>query len=369
MSFIVTIFVFFIGASFGSFFKLIVDRYDKEISFIFKPSYCLLCKENLHWWQNIPIVSYLILKGKCYFCKSKIDFNMFLAELITGLITACIFVLNYLKHYSLISICFLILFFLILIFLSFFDLKHRIVPHLVTYSGILIFLTYNWVFHKSFVNSLSSLGLAFIFMDLLYFYSTIVKKFQLEHNLLFIPLILWSFFFLFNQNLYFLVVLIVIYFFLQNCKFPTWFYVFSGIILSIMFLLQLVKISFIDLDFDKLITFFSGVGLIYLFCEIIFYFICLFIALIKNELAIQYSASNPHSSVLNPNITIGGGDITIFALISTYLGFKFAILVLFLASLFALCSPLILKNIKLYVPFVPCLSLACFIIVIIKLLI
>lgn len=128
------------------------------------------------------------------------------------------------------------------------------------------------------------------------------------------------------------------------------------------------KSIFIELTFSRLSVFFAGVGIIYFICEAMFYFYH------------YYFVSKDDNWVLDQgyqNLVIGGGDITVFALISTFIGYKFAFLTLFTASLFALISHFIIRilgrkyigvfqgpDIK-YVPFVPYLSFACFIIIII----
>lgn len=379
---IFAIFLFFIGASFGSFFKLIVDRYETESSFILKPSYCFSCKEKLLWWHNIPLISYIVLRGKCFFCKSKISFSLFLAELFSGIIISSIFVLAWLKLYPVTDLVFLLVFFLILILLTFFDLKHKIVPHFITYSGILLFLIYSTLVKKSFLNSISSLGVAFVFMDLLYFFATLIKKFKLEINLIFILLLVWSLLFFFNQSLYFLVLPVLVYFILQKKEIPLWLYITSGFLLAFVFLVQLIKISLLDFDFDKLVVFLSGIGFIYLICEVVFYLVDLILQRLHSITYSGQDKSCPYStqhSALSTNVAIGGGDITIFALISVYLGIKIGFLVLFIASFLAVVSHFIMRFVSMffsrslqpgaYVPFVPFLSAACFIIIIIKLMV
>lgn len=376
---LLTIFLFFIGASFGSFFKLIVDRHEKGPSFILRSSYCFSCKEKLLWWHNIPVISYLLLRGQCFFCKSKIDFNSFWAEIFSGVITSSIFALAYLKLYPIIDLVFLLIFFLILILLTFFDLKHKIVPHFITYSGILLFLAYSVLAKKSFLISIGSVGMAFIFMDLLCFFATLIKKFKLEINLIFVPLLIWSFLFFFNQSLYFLVLPVLVYFIFQKKEMPLQLYTPLGFLLLIVFLIQFIKISLLDFDFDKLIIFLGGIGFIYLICEVIFYLVEILFDYATRSHRVQH-LDLPHSSFVSSNITIGGGDITIFALISVYLGIKIAFLVLFIASFLAVISHFTLrlatrfisrgsKFQSQYIPFVPFLSFACFIIIIIKLLV
>lgn len=72
----------FLGASFGSFAGVIISRFPQGQSIVWPRSYCDACKEKLHIWHNIPIVSWLLLRGKCYFCRRAIHPRSFMIELI-----------------------------------------------------------------------------------------------------------------------------------------------------------------------------------------------------------------------------------------------------------------------------------------------
>ena len=346
--------IFTIGACLGSFLKLVVDRYNTKESFIFKPSCCTSCKKNLAWWQNIPVLSYLILRGKCFYCKSKIDVYLFYSELITALTALMIFLSTWQKKESLIEILSLIAFAMVLVLLSMFDLKHRIIPHTITYSAI-IFIT---IFRPyiSFIN----LGIAFLFMDFLYVFSTMLKKFKLDINLISLSLIIWSFIFIFNQNIYFAIIAAAFYFFTTRIKLPAYISTTSWIVLFFLILSLFYKMLLKENDITKLFLYFAGVGIIYFICEIVAYFLSLFFPSKETE-HIEKKESL--------KITLGGGDITVFALISVFLGYKVAFLTLFIASLLAIISHFTLRAIlKLsqnsetqeYIPFVPFLSIASF---------
>ena len=77
------IFLFLIGLSIGSFLNVLIDRLSAGES-IRGRSYCDKCKRELAWKDLIPIISFILLKGRCRYCKAKISFYYPLVEFITG---------------------------------------------------------------------------------------------------------------------------------------------------------------------------------------------------------------------------------------------------------------------------------------------
>lgn len=98
LTIIVDIIAFIFGAVLASFYGVIIHRLPKKESIITPSSYCPNCHELIKWYDNIPIISYLILRGKCRYCKNKIPLSSFLYELFGGiisLVTICVFGLTY----------------------------------------------------------------------------------------------------------------------------------------------------------------------------------------------------------------------------------------------------------------------------------
>jgi leader peptidase (prepilin peptidase)/N-methyltransferase len=74
------------GLLFGSFYNVCIYRIPKKESIAFPPSHCPKCNHKIRWWENIPVISYvLILRGKCSSCGERISIQYPLVELITGL--------------------------------------------------------------------------------------------------------------------------------------------------------------------------------------------------------------------------------------------------------------------------------------------
>jgi len=82
---ILSIFAFMFGSVFASFFGVIISRVPQGLSIVKPDSRCDKCGHVLAWYENIPVLSYLILGGKCKECHEKIPFASFLYEVIGGL--------------------------------------------------------------------------------------------------------------------------------------------------------------------------------------------------------------------------------------------------------------------------------------------
>lgn len=92
MELIIAIWVLCLGAILGSFLGCMGYRIPNKIKTTYPSSFCSTCNKSLKWYMNIPLISYLVLKGKCAFCKKKIGFIYFLCEILC----AALFVSSYL---------------------------------------------------------------------------------------------------------------------------------------------------------------------------------------------------------------------------------------------------------------------------------
>ena len=245
-----------------------------------------------------------------------------------------------------------------------YDLKHRIIPHQVTYSAITLIIFSKYLFcHTPLLVSFANLGISFLAMDSIYLISTSMKRFKLNLSPISIPLLVWSVYFaLFpSLNFYILIPIAISSILLTKIKVNNKIALVSWIAFMIMVSLLIYKLLIRENDFVALSAFLSGVGITYFIAEIIMYFI----SLVTDKMVTAKSTEEQQ-------ITIGGGDITTFVLIAVFLGYKTAFLSLFIASLLALLSHFILKvayrpyknKKEQVIPFVPFISLACFIIII-----
>lgn len=112
-----------IGLCFGSFFNVVILRSLSNESIVFPPSKCPKCGNRLKWWHNIPVLSYILLRGKCYFCKESISIQYPMIELATMLL----FAFSYLRYGLSIDTLFLLFWCSCLIIMCGTDIKEKLV--------------------------------------------------------------------------------------------------------------------------------------------------------------------------------------------------------------------------------------------------
>lgn len=81
-----TIAAFLVGACIGSFLNVCIYRIPLDQSVAWPGSHCMTCGHALPWWQNIPILSYFMLRGKCHYCKATFSCRYAMVELLTALL-------------------------------------------------------------------------------------------------------------------------------------------------------------------------------------------------------------------------------------------------------------------------------------------
>ena len=128
------IIVFILGSIWGSFANVCIHRLPIGESIVVKRSYCPEYKSKINWFNNIPLISFLLLGGKCQSCKSGIDKRYFIVEL-----TSVISFLSIYHFFGLsitsILLAMLSIFFIIIFFI---DLKHYIIPNALTFPLMII---------------------------------------------------------------------------------------------------------------------------------------------------------------------------------------------------------------------------------------
>lgn len=137
MDTILPIFIFAVGAAIGSFSNVCIYRLPKKLSIIFPSSQCPNCGKSISPFDNIPIISFILLQGRCRYCQSPISWRYPIVELITGLIFLSLY-LNFRISpqffiYALLCTS--------LIIIAFIDLEYKIIPDVITLPGIIIGLT------------------------------------------------------------------------------------------------------------------------------------------------------------------------------------------------------------------------------------
>ena len=174
MNSLIILFIFIIGLIFGSFFNVCIYRIPRGENIAFPPSHCTNCNNKLKPLELIPVISYIILRGKCKNCSSKISIMYPLIEVLNGIIYVLIYIkfgltLNFVKY---------IILFSILLIASIIDIKTQEVYFNISLTGFIvgvIFLTIEMVYGKELKTNLISILIPLIIIGLIYL---IAKRFD-----------------------------------------------------------------------------------------------------------------------------------------------------------------------------------------------
>ncbi len=128
-------FALFFGAAVGSFLNVVILRLPRQdVSIAFPPSHCPLCQHPLSWWENIPLLSYLMLRGRCRNCRASISWMYPLVEAAMAVFSALLFL-----HYGpSVEYGRLFVFFAALLVIIFIDIHHQIIPDRISLPGIVL---------------------------------------------------------------------------------------------------------------------------------------------------------------------------------------------------------------------------------------
>jgi len=168
------VFIFIIGTIFGSFLNVVVYRLPRKISLFFPRSTCPHCGRFIFVFDNIPIISYLYLGGKCRFCGWKIPFRYFFIELASGVIPVIFYLIYGFKgEFLLYSILMMIL--LVTLFT---DLEYMKIPNPVVIFGALMFLMIIVLFdsNRLIAGLISGFIAGFLMLALSFFGKAVFKK-------------------------------------------------------------------------------------------------------------------------------------------------------------------------------------------------
>ncbi|MCP3943365.1 MAG: prepilin peptidase [Desulfobacteraceae bacterium] len=130
-----TLILFIFGACIGSFLNVCIFRIPEKLSIVFPGSFCPICKKNIPFYCNIPILSYLFLRGRCKNCKTPIPIRYPLIEILTGIFPVFLFF----KFGFTPVVFFWFSFICVLIVISLIDFDHQIIPDIISIPCIFIF--------------------------------------------------------------------------------------------------------------------------------------------------------------------------------------------------------------------------------------
>jgi leader peptidase (prepilin peptidase)/N-methyltransferase len=143
------------GLLIGSFLNVCIYRWPRDLSVVKPRSHCTSCEKTIAWYDNIPVVSYLVLRGRCRYCRERILWRYPVVELATGLLFFY-WVSTHGVTALAIKMC---VFSALLVGLIFSDLEERILPDEMTKGGIVLGLIFAWFVR---VNDFSAMALLWL---------------------------------------------------------------------------------------------------------------------------------------------------------------------------------------------------------------
>lgn len=139
-------FVFVAGAIVGSFLNVCIYRMPRDLSIVLPRSFCPHCKAKIPWYENLPLVSYLLLRGKCFCCRKPIAFRYFLVELISALIAWLLW-----QRYGLSAeFAASTIFFAMILVVTLTDFETGLIPDQITIAGMIAGLALSVTGHGHF---------------------------------------------------------------------------------------------------------------------------------------------------------------------------------------------------------------------------
>lgn len=129
---LLAVWLFVVGACIGSFLNVVIARLPNDESLVRPRSKCPKCGAPIAWYDNVPLVSWLVLRGKCRQCGARISFRYFAVELLTGVLFVLAlwrFGWTFALVPALVLIC-------LLVPLVFIDAEHWILPFEITVPGV-----------------------------------------------------------------------------------------------------------------------------------------------------------------------------------------------------------------------------------------
>ena len=137
-------FAFLFGAVFGSFMNVLIYRLPRSLSIVKPRSFCPKCKKPIPGYENIPIVSFILLRGRCARCRTPISWQYPAVEALVGIVFLFLF-----RRYGLsLNLLFSLCFFCGLIVISGIDFTHQLIPDVITMPGIILGIVYQLTNHN-----------------------------------------------------------------------------------------------------------------------------------------------------------------------------------------------------------------------------
>jgi prepilin signal peptidase PulO-like enzyme (type II secretory pathway) len=158
MTIILGVILFFFGTIIGSFLNVVIYRFNTGKT-LGGRSMCLSCGKTLHWHELVPLVSYIMLRGKCSKCKSKISIQYPLVETTTGIMFvflafAFMRILDISQPLFLVTIVTYVYIWCLMLTIAVYDIRHTIIPeklvwllNALAFVALFVFLDYRILLH------------------------------------------------------------------------------------------------------------------------------------------------------------------------------------------------------------------------------
>ena len=172
MTFATYTLIFLLGCAIGSFLNVLIVRIPKEENVAFPASHCVHCKTPLKPWHNIPLISWIMLRGKCAFCGKPISVQYPLVELLSGLLFLAVF----LKMGVTLPALGIAVAFLLLLTLSVIDFYYKMVPDSLNLSALTLAIVSAYSLGALVDQMTNALIFAGAFSLLRFYLSYIIKK-------------------------------------------------------------------------------------------------------------------------------------------------------------------------------------------------
>lgn len=154
-----TVFAFIFGACIGSFLNVVIYRVPESLSIVRPASRCPSCETPIAWYDNLPVLSWFLLRGSCRNCEASISLRYPLIEFATGLVSAGIWYMHFSPMlqagvvvealpwaWAIVPWILHFIFCALLIVITFVDLDHFLIPHEFTLPGMVLGLASPWIF-------------------------------------------------------------------------------------------------------------------------------------------------------------------------------------------------------------------------------
>lgn len=171
MIYILGLVFFVLGLIIGSFLNVVIYRLNTNKT-LGGRSACMSCNKKLSWYDLVPLFSFLFLKGKCRYCKSKISYQYPLVEFISGFVFFCVFykLINIYFIFNLgfiVSFLYYVFLFSVFLVIVVYDLKHKIIPDVLSFIFGLVAFVGMFLFSQNYILNIFSPHLPNI-SDILY---------------------------------------------------------------------------------------------------------------------------------------------------------------------------------------------------------